>query len=69
MRQGLLVDLRLDTEPPLGFNTEEKLLLQPSSFYDKCFCLLDLYAGKLHAVLFPQWQQRVKGTDWFDLEW
>ena len=23
----------------------------------------------LHAVLFRQWQLRVKGRDWFDLEW
>jgi hypothetical protein len=23
----------------------------------------------MHAVLFRQWQQRVKGRDWFDLEW
>ncbi|MCS5704692.1 nucleotidyl transferase AbiEii/AbiGii toxin family protein [Synechococcus sp. FGCU-3] len=35
----------------------------------KCFFLADLFAGKLHAMLFRQWQQRVKGRDWFDLEW
>jgi hypothetical protein len=61
--------LEVDTDPPLGFNTEEQLLLQPYSFYVKCFSLPDLFAGKMHAVLFRQWQQRVKGRDWFDLEW
>lgn len=65
----LKIKLEVDTDPPLGFQTEEQLLLQPYSFYVKCFCLPDLFAGKLHAVLFRQWQQRVKGRDWFDLEW
>jgi hypothetical protein len=65
----LKIKLEVDTEPPLGFETEELLLLQPYSFYVKCFSLPDLFAGKLHAVLFRQWQQRVKGRDWFDLEW
>ena len=65
----LKIKLEVDTDPPLGFNTEEQLLLQPYSFYVKCFCLPDLFAGKMHAVLFRQWKQRVKGRDWFDLEW
>jgi len=65
----LKIKLVVDTDPPLGFNTEEQLLLLPYSFYVKCFCLPDLFAGKMHAVLFRQWQQRVKGRDWFDLEW
>jgi predicted nucleotidyltransferase component of viral defense system len=65
----LKIKLEVDTDPPLKFNTEEQLLLQPYSFYVKCFCLPDLFAGKMHAVLFRQWQHRVKGRDWFDLEW
>ncbi|MCP9917008.1 nucleotidyl transferase AbiEii/AbiGii toxin family protein [Cyanobium sp. ATX 6F1] len=65
----LKIKLEVDSEPPLGFSTEEKLLLQPYSFYVKCFSLPDLFAGKMHAVLFRQWQQRIKGRDWFDLEW
>lgn len=65
----LKIKLEVDTEPPLGFETEELLLLQPYSLHVKCFSLPDLFAGKLHAVLFRQWQQRVKGHDWFDLEW
>ena len=65
----LKIKLEVDTDPPLGFHTEELLLLQPFSCYVKCFSLADLFAGKLHAVLFRQWQQRVKGRDWFDLEW
>lgn len=67
--KALKIKLEVDTDPPLRFNTEEQLLLQPYSLYVKCFSLPDLFAGKMHAVLFRQWQQRVKGRDWFDLEW
>tara|TARA_R110001592_G_C13078107_1_gene742409 strand:- start:25 stop:858 length:834 start_codon:yes stop_codon:yes gene_type:complete len=63
------IKFEVDTDPPLGFATEEKLLLEPFSFYVKCFQLPDLFAGKLHALLFRPWQNRVKGRDWFDFEW
>ncbi len=63
------IKLEVDTDPPLGFVTEEKLLLKPFSFYVKSFTLPDLFAGKLHALLFRKWKNRVKGRDWFDLEW
>jgi hypothetical protein len=59
----------VDTKPPLGFETEEKLLLQPFSFYVKCFTISDLFAGKMHAFLFRKWKNNVKGRDWYDLEW
>ena len=63
------IKFEVDTVPPLGFATEEKLLLQPFSFYVKCFSLPDLFAGKMHALLFRNWKNRVKGRDWFDFEW
>uniref|UniRef100_B3END9 Nucleotidyl transferase AbiEii/AbiGii toxin family protein n=1 Tax=Chlorobium phaeobacteroides (strain BS1) TaxID=331678 RepID=B3END9_CHLPB len=63
------IKFEVDTVPPLGFATEEKLLLQPYSFYVKCFSLPDLFAGKMHALLFRNWKSRVKGRDWFDFEW
>jgi len=68
-RPDIKIKLEVDTHPPLGFNTEEKLLLKPFSFYVKCFTLEDLFAGKMHALLFRNWKQRVKGRDWFDMEW
>src|SRR5690606_26149385 len=61
--------IEVDAEPPLGFETEEKLLLRPFSFYVKCFTLSDLFAGKMHALLFRKWGQNVKGRDWYDMEW
>ncbi len=65
----LKIKLEVDTDPPLGFETEEKLLLNPYSFYVKTYTLPDLFAGKMHALLFRKWQKRVKGRDWFDFEW
>lgn len=55
--------------PPPGFGTEEKLLLKPFSFYVKCFSISDLFAGKMHALLFRKWKDNVKGRDWYDMEW
>lgn len=69
MRPNIKIKLEVDTEPPLGFKTEEKLLLKPFSFYVKCFTEPDLFAGKMHALLFRKWKTRVKGRDWYDMEW
>jgi len=69
LRPEIKIKIEVDTEPPVGFATEEKLLLKPFSFYVKCFSLSDLFAGKMHALLFRKWGTRVKGRDWFDLEW
>jgi predicted nucleotidyltransferase component of viral defense system len=66
---GIRIKLEVDRKPPPGFQTEEKLLLKPFSFYVKCFSLPDLFAGKMHALLFRKWKQRVKGRDWYDMEW
>ena len=63
------IKLEVDTRPPLGFETENKLLTKPFSFYVNCFTLPDLFAGKMHALLFRKWKNRVKGRDWYDLEW
>lgn len=63
------VKIELDTDPPLLFNTEQKLLMQPYSFMTRCFTLPDLFAGKMHALVYRAWQRRVKGRDWFDFEW
>lgn len=63
------IKIEVDRKPPLGFETEEKLLLRPFSFYVKCFKMPSLFAGKMHALLFRKWIKRVKGRDWHDLEW
>ena len=63
------IKIELDTDPPLKFNTEQLLLLQPYSFYTQCFTLPNLFAGKMHALLYRTWKNRVKGRDWYDFEW
>lgn len=63
------IKIEVDTEPPLGFATEQKLLMQPFSFMTRCLTLPGLFAGKMHALLFRSWGKRVKGRDWYDFEW
>ncbi|MEI6050335.1 MAG: nucleotidyl transferase AbiEii/AbiGii toxin family protein [Bacteroidota bacterium] len=63
------VKIEVDINPPLAFLTEQKLLLQPFSFMTRCFTLPDLYAGKMHALIFRNWKSRVKGRDWYDFAW
>lgn len=63
------IKIEVDTLPPTNFKTEEKLLLQPFSFMTRCITLPGLFAGKLHALMFRAWGQRVKGRDWYDFEW
>ena len=68
-KANILIKLEVDREPPLGFQTEERLLLKPFSVYVKCFTISDLFAGKMHALLFRKWGSNVKGRDWYDMEW
>lgn len=67
--KDIKIKIEVDTDPPLGFSTEQKLSLMPFSFMTRCLTLPDLYAGKMHALLFRKWQNRVKGRDWYDFEW
>jgi predicted nucleotidyltransferase component of viral defense system len=63
------IKIEVDTQPPSDFVTEYKLLMLPFSFMTRCYSLPDLYAGKMHAFLFRNWKNRVKGRDWYDFEW
>ena len=47
--KSIKIKIEVDTQPPLNFRTEQKLLLQPHSFMTRCFTLPDLFAGKIHA--------------------
>lgn len=66
---NIKIKIEVDKLPPPGFETEDKLLLQPYSFYVRCLKLPYLFAGKMHALLFRKWQNNVKGRDWYDMEW
>lgn len=67
--KSIKIKIEVDTNPPLEFSTEHKLLLQPYSFMTRCFTLPCLFAGKMHALVFRSWKNRVKGRDWYDFEW
>lgn len=67
--KSVRIKIEVDTKPPMLFSTEDKLLMLPFSFMVRCFTLPDLFAGKMHALLFRNWKNRVKGRDWYDFEW
>lgn len=67
--KSIKIKIEVDTCPPLNFKTEQKLLLQPYSFMTRCFTLPDLFAGKMHALVYRVWKNRVKCRDWYDFEW
>lgn len=67
--QVLKIRIEVDTDPPPGFDTETRFLLQPIPFSVRAFSLPDMFAGKMHAVLCRAWKSRVKGRDWYDLVW
>ena len=67
--KSIRVKIEVDTIPPLKFTTEQRLLLQPKSFMTRCVTLPDLFAGKMHALAFRVWKNRIKGRDWYVFEW
>jgi predicted nucleotidyltransferase component of viral defense system len=67
--QTMKIKLEIDTNPPPGFQTNAKILLQPIPFAVNTYQLPDLFAGKLHAVLARGWKKRIKGRDWYDFAW
>ena len=67
--KSIKIKIEVDTNPPLQFPTEQKLLMEPRSFMTRCFTLPDLFAGKMLALVYRAWKNRVKGRDWYDFEW
>ncbi|MFA7494126.1 MAG: nucleotidyl transferase AbiEii/AbiGii toxin family protein [Proteiniphilum sp.] len=67
--KSIKIKIEVDIDPSMNFDTEQKLLLLPFSFMTRCFVLPDLFAGKMHALVFRNWKSRVKGRDWSDFEW
>jgi len=63
------IKIEVDIMPPPGFDTQNKLLIQPFSFFVNSYTLPSLFAEKLHALLFRKWKKRVKGRDWYDFKW
>jgi len=68
-RRRLKIKIEVDTDPPPGFSTETKFLLQPIPFSVRVYDPPSLFSGKMHALLCRGWRSRVKGRDWYDLVW
>ena len=64
--EKLNIKLEIDTNPPKGAATEEKLINNQFIFNLVAYDLPSLMAGKLHAVLCRKY---VKGRDYYDLLW
>jgi predicted nucleotidyltransferase component of viral defense system len=71
MHKEKLTEIRfeVDTAPATNFQVESRVLLSPTSFQIISLKVPDLFAGKMHALLFRSWKRRVKGRDFFDLIW
>lgn len=67
--EKIQIKLEVDTDPPTQFRVENRLVLNPVSFYVLTLHKSDLFAGKMHAILYRAWKGRVKGRDWYDLIW
>jgi predicted nucleotidyltransferase component of viral defense system len=65
----LQIKFEVDTDPAVNFGHETRYLLQPTSFPVTCLTKPDLFAGKLHALLFRKWKNRIKGRDFYDYVW
>lgn len=68
-QKQIKVKIEVDIDPPPDFSTEMKLMTRPVSRWIRAYSIGDLYAGKVSAALFREWRSRVKGRDWYDLEW
>lgn len=68
-QKQIKIKIEVDIDPPLRFTTENKLLIRPVSRWIRTYSLGGLYAGKVSAALFRSWKTRIKGRDWYDLEW
>jgi predicted nucleotidyltransferase component of viral defense system len=67
--ENIKIKLEIDTDPPLGFETEIIEMHIPGLYYVKSYSPPDLFAGKMSAILARTWKGRTKGRDWYDLIW
>lgn len=65
----LKIKFEIDTDPPLRFTTTHRALSFPGPFSVATMALPDLFAGKMHALLFRDYKGWVKGRDWYDFLW
>jgi predicted nucleotidyltransferase component of viral defense system len=67
--QLLKIKFEVDVDPSTSFDTEIKTILLPSAFTVKVLTPPSLFAGKMHAALLRKWKNRIKGRDFYDVQW
>lgn len=66
---NLRIKIKVDTDPVVGFRTQNYTLRDPVTVFINTIVLPDLFASKMHAALFRAWKNRTKGRDWYDVVW
>ncbi len=67
--EQIKIKLEVDTNPPSGAEYEVKYQLNPIPYSVRLFSASSLFAGKIHALLYRKWGNRVKGRDFYDYIW
>ena len=62
----LRIKFEVDTNPPSGAGYEYRYSLTPAPYEVTLYDLPSLFAGKVHAVLYRGWKNRIKGRDLYD---
>ena len=68
-QEQLKIKLEVDTNPPTGADFELRYALRPVPYAVRLYDKPSLFAGKVHAVLCRNWEQRIKGRDLYDYVW
>ncbi len=64
--QKLSIKLEIDTRPPAGAQTLNRVIERHRMFAVRCYDMPSLMAGKLHALITRRY---CKGRDWYDFIW
>lgn len=67
--ERIKIKVEIDTNPPPGATFEQKFKLLPQPYSVLLYDKPSLFAGKMHALLCRNWQQREKGRDFYDYVW
>ncbi len=64
--KNIKIKLEIDINPPKGATYEVKYKLLPSPHQIKIYDKESLFAGKIHAIICRNWNNRIKGRDLYD---
>lgn len=64
--QKLKIKFEVDTANPNGWKTETKFKMSPSPYEVKVFDESTLFTGKIHALIYRNYKNYVKGRDYYD---